>query len=81
MSCSWRNITIGLNIITEQPKFIYSPIGKAFEKQIRTIEEQGKNQVKALEVLKRNTQKLTIKAAIPETMTWFPKFQILVFHD
>ena len=68
-------------MITEQPKFIYSPIGKAFEKQIRTIEEQGKNQVKALEVLKRNTQKLTIKDAIPETMTWFSKFQILVFHD
>ena len=56
-------------MITEQPKFIYSPIGKAFEKQIRTIEEQGKNQVKALEVLKRNTQKLTIKDTIPETIT------------
>ena len=39
MSCSWRNITIGLNMITEQPKSTYSPIGKAFEKQIWTIEE------------------------------------------
>ena len=56
-------------MITEQPKSTYSPIFKAFEKQMRTIEEQGKNQVKALEVLKRNTQKLTIKDAIPEAMT------------
>ena len=27
----------------EQAKFTYSPLGKAFEKQIKTIEEQGKN--------------------------------------
>ena len=27
----------------EQAKFIYSPLGKAFEKQTKTIEEQGKN--------------------------------------
>ena len=27
----------------EQAKFTYSPLGKAFEKQITTIEEQGKN--------------------------------------
>ena len=30
----------------------------------RAIEEQGKNQVKALEVLKPNTQKLSIKNVI-----------------
>ena len=34
------------NRIIEQAKFIYSPLGKAFEKQIKTIEEQGKNKVK-----------------------------------
>ena len=28
--------------IIEQSKFTYSPLGKAFEKQIKTIEEQGK---------------------------------------
>ena len=29
--------------------FTYSPLGKAFEKQIKTIEEQGEKQIKALE--------------------------------
>ena len=29
--------------IIEQAKFTYSPLGKAFEKQIKTIEDQGKN--------------------------------------
>ena len=38
--------------IIEQAKFIYSPLGKAFEKQIKTIEDQGKKQVDALENLK-----------------------------
>ena len=28
--------------IIEQAKFSYSPLGKAFEKQIKTIEDQGK---------------------------------------
>ena len=27
--------------ITEHPKFAYSPLGKDFEKQIKTIEDQG----------------------------------------
>ena len=37
--------------IIEQAKFTYSPLGKAFEKQIKTIEGQGKKQVDALKVL------------------------------
>ena len=37
--------------IIEQAKFTYSPLGKAFEKQIKTIEDQGKKQVDALKVL------------------------------
>ena len=32
--------------IYEQAKFTYSPLGKAFEKQIKTIEEQGKKKLK-----------------------------------
>ena len=28
--------------ITQQTKFTYSPLGKAFDKQIKTIENQGK---------------------------------------
>ena len=38
--------------IIELAKLTYSPLGKAFEKQIRTIEDQGKKQVDALESLK-----------------------------
>ena len=37
--------------IIEQAKFTYSPLGKAFEKQI-TIEDQGQKQVDALKKLK-----------------------------
>ena len=42
--------------IIEQAKYTYSPLGKAFEKQIKTIEDQGKKQVKALEDLKLEEQ-------------------------
>ena len=34
--------------IIEQAKFPYSPLGKAFEKQIKTIEDQGEKQIKAI---------------------------------
>ena len=37
--------------IIEQAKFTDSPLGKVFEKQIKTIENQGKKQVDALENL------------------------------
>ena len=33
----------------EQAKFTYSPLGKAFEKQIKTIEDQGQEQIKAIQ--------------------------------
>ena len=35
--------------IIQQAKFTYSPLGKAFEKQTKTIEDQGKKQVKAIQ--------------------------------
>ena len=35
--------------IIEQAKFTYSPLGKAFDKQIKTIEDQGKKNYKILE--------------------------------
>ena len=50
----------------EQAKFLSSPLGKAFQKQIKTIEDQREKQVKGLKVLKPNTEKLTNKDAIPE---------------
>ena len=46
--------------IIEQARFTYSPLGKAFEKQIKTIEDQGKKQVDALNTLKSDN-KITIK--------------------
>ena len=38
--------------IIEQPKYTYSPLGKAFEKQVKTIEDQGERQVEVLKDLK-----------------------------
>ena len=35
--------------IIEQAKFTYSPLGKAFEKQSKTIEDQGEKQIKAIQ--------------------------------
>ena len=45
--------------IIEQAKFNYSPLGKAFEKQTKTIEDQGKKQVNALKSLKPSDKELT----------------------
>ena len=49
--------------IIEQTKFTYSPLGKAFDKQIKTIEDKGKKQVDALNTLKSDN-KTTIKKYI-----------------
>ena len=38
--------------IIEQARFTYSSLGKTFEKKIKTIDDQGKKQVHALENLK-----------------------------
>ena len=43
--------------IIEQAKFTYSPLGKAFQKQIKTIEDQGRKQVDALTDLKSKETK------------------------
>ena len=43
----------------EQTKFTYSPLGKAFEKQTKTMEDQGKKQIDALESLKTSDKELT----------------------
>ena len=34
--------------IIKQAKFTYSPLSKTWEKQTKTIEEQGKNQIDAI---------------------------------
>ena len=52
--------------IIQQAKFNYSPLGKAIEKQIKTIKDQGEKQVVALESLKASDKKLpAIKDFIP----------------
>ena len=50
----------------EQAKFSYSPFGKAFERQIKTIEDQGQKQIKALNTLK-SSENLTIEDLIPKS--------------
>ena len=52
--------------IIQQPKFNYSPLGKALEKQRKTIKDQGEKQVVTLESLKDSDKKLPpIKDFIP----------------
>ena len=44
--------------IIEQAKFTYSPLGKVFEKQIKTIEDQEEKQIDALKDLKDQNKQL-----------------------
>ena len=44
--------------IIEQAKFTYSPFGKAFEKQIKTIEDQVERQVEVLKDVKVHNKQL-----------------------
>ena len=52
--------------IIEYARFTYSPLGKAFNKQIKTMEDQGKKQVDALNTLKSDNNKLPIEDEIPK---------------
>ena len=52
--------------MTKQAKFTYSPLGKALEKQMKIIENQGNKEVEPLKVSKTDDQQLTIKDEIPE---------------
>ena len=52
--------------IIEQAKIAYFPIGKAFEKQIKTIKHQGEKQVEGLNTFKSDNEKLTIEDVIPK---------------
>ena len=56
--------------IIKQAKFAYSLLGKAFEKQIKTIEEQGKKQVEALEVLdpEKNKKQKSVEGLFSKEM-------------
>ena len=57
--------------IIEQAKFTCSPLAKAFEKQTKTIKDQGEKQIEAIQDNTKqlaNTQELTIKSIIPENI-------------
>ena len=57
--------------IIEQAKFTYSPLGKALEKQTKTIKDQEEKQIEAIQDNTKqlvNTQELTIKNVIPENI-------------
>ena len=57
--------------IIQQAKFTYSPLGKAFEKQTKTIEDQGEKQIKAIEDNNKqlaNIHRETIKNIFPENI-------------
>ena len=48
--------------IIEQAKFTHSSLSKAFEKQIKTIQQHGMKQVEALKALKPEKNKEHIKS-------------------
>ena len=52
--------------ITEKAKFTYSPLGKSFEKKIKTIEYQGQKKVEVLKNLKPENQIKSIEGIFPE---------------
>ena len=52
--------------LIEPDKFTYSPLGKALEKQTKTIENQGQKQIEALKVLKPDANQLTVTIVFPE---------------
>ena len=43
--------TLDQRRVIDQPKFSYSLLGKASEKQIKTFEDQGEKKIKAIELL------------------------------
>ena len=45
--------------IIEQAEFTYSPLGKAFEKQTKIVEDQGQKQADALKSLESSDEQLT----------------------
>ena len=54
--------------IIEQAKIAYSLAEKAFETQIKTIEDQGIKQVKALKALKTEEKLESVEGTFPKNM-------------
>ena len=54
--------------IIEQAKFTYSPLGKAFKKQTKTIEDQGEKQIKAIQDNNKQLANIQGVTIFPENM-------------
>ena len=71
--------------VIEQANLAYFPLGKAFEKQINTIEEQGKNQIKAIKdhgkQFAESNEKILLSTAIVHHLMNKKKFNKLVEED
>ena len=60
----------------EQAKFAYSPLGKSFEKQIKTIEDQEIKQLESIEGLfPKNMRTDEIKNETYEIKKWEEKIK------
>ena len=53
----------------EQTKFIYFSLGKAFEKQTKTIEDQGRKQARTLQSLNTDQQVKSIEDLFPKNLS------------
>ena len=51
--------------IIEQVKFTYSPLGKAFGKQIKTIEDQGEKQIRTIKHNLKQLRHMIMMLKIP----------------
>ena len=60
-----RILSTGYKRVIEQAKFTYSPLGKALQKQAKTIKEQGEKQIEAL---KKHEEKQVepLQALVPQ---------------
>ena len=65
--------------IIELAKFTYSPLGKAFENQIKTIEDQGEKQIKAIHD-QRHVQTIKKYAFDDEDSPWISR-QKVIFNE
>ena len=65
--------------IIDQTKFTYSPLGKTFEKQIKTIEDHGEKQIKAIQ--DQGQVKIIKKYAYDAEDTLFISKQKEIFNE
>ena len=62
--------------LIEIAKLAYSPLGKAFEKQTKIIEEQRKNKLKLqkFQIQKKQKKQITIEGFFPKEMRYDEKW-------